>query len=175
MPIYYQGKLTFSDIVPGLNEAASALQEKNAEVEEFLSNKQKSVDGLSNRVTSIQEELARTQQVATDAQQALSAANEALEEAKGLVNEVAEALTASGIYHYNYVGAVGAMDSAVSNEFSNGLPDKSNPSEVVAAILLIAGGDGGVTETLSRISSLVGQIGGNVQEIQNAYTVESGS
>ncbi len=176
MALIYKGKVTFSDIMPGLNDAAATLQEKNAEVESFLSDRQKNVAGLSTRVTSIQDELARAQSVATDAQQILGDATAILEEAKGLVNEVAEALTASGIYHYNYVGTIGAMDSDISSEFSNGLPDKTNsPNEVVAAVLLIAGGDGGTAETLSRITALAGQIGGNATDIVEAYSVAAGT
>lgn len=175
----YKGKLTFSSMVPGLSEAAQKLLEKNAEVEGFLADRQKNVAGLQARVGAIEAELQRALQAADSAQDILRDANSILEEAKGLVSELANALDASGIYMYQYVGRVGDMGGAISTELNAGLPDKkpggSNAipdayQETIAANIIIVGGDGGLGATVSRITSLFGQIGGNASEIVSLYT-----
>lgn len=175
----YKGKITFSDMVPGLKSAADTLMEKNEEVTEFLEARQKNVKGLQSRVTSMQEELTRAQEAAQLAQNVLRDANQVLDEAKGLVNELANALDASGIYLYQYVGRVDRFGSTLGTELNAGLPDKKpgqeyeipNPhEETIAANIIIVGGDGGFATTINRISALFGQIGGNAQDIVALYT-----
>lgn len=182
MPTYYVGKLSLSDFMPGLSSAAADLMEKNAEVEQFLSDRQKNVEGLSKRVTAIQDEFTRAQQVATESQQILDAANSALQEAKNLVGAVSSALDQAGIYHYNYVGQIGNMGSSLDGMVGSGLPDKlpgqpaaitSPELEAVAAVILIAGGDGTALNSVNRIAALAGQIGNNATDIVDLYKAEA--
>ena len=177
----YKGKITFSDMVPGLKSAADTLMEKNAEVTEFLEARQKNVKGLQSRVQTMQDELTRAQDAAQLAQDILSDANSILDEAKGLVSELANALDASGIYLYQYVGRVDAFGGTISSALNAGLPDKrpgqeyeipDPQEETIAANIVIVGGDGGFTTTINRIGSLFGQIGGNASEIVSLYTAE---
>jgi AAA15 family ATPase/GTPase len=170
MSLTYKGKVTFSDIVPGLNQAASVLTEKSAEVSAFLGDRQKNVSAMQKRTEQLQKEIERASKAAQTAQDTLALANQALEEAKSITSQLANALSQSGIYHYNYVGLVSNMGSSVTAEFASGLPDKLDPTEAVACVLLIAGGDGGTAATVNRIAGLFGQIGGNAQEIINLYT-----
>lgn len=170
----YRGKLTFSDIVPGLTAAADSLRDRTADLEDFLSERQKNVAALQSKVSRVQDELQKAQDTAVNAQNILTAANNILEQAKGLTDQLADALSASGIYQYDYVGRIDSFGTRVSTEFFNGLPDRPSGSgeEAVAAIILIVGGDGGVSNTLGRISRLFGQIGSNVSDIQNRYLAE---
>lgn len=170
--LLYKGKITFSDLAPGLNDAAATLAEKSAEVEAFLGDRQKNVEALQQKALRVQEELSKAQDTATNAQNILSQANAVLEEAKGLTDQLADALSASGIYHFNYVGRIDGMAGEISSDLSDGLPDRSpgGGDETVAAILLIVGGDGGTIATVERIGRLFGQIGGNAQEIIDRYS-----
>lgn len=172
----FKGKIALSSILPQLNEAASALSQKNDEVEAFLTDKQKGVSALQNRVTQLQEQMTAAQAIASEAQSALTAANQILEEAKGLTQSVSDALSQSGILLYQYYGKVNEMGSSVSTEFVNGLPGtdldfdgdldpNGIPEEMVFANIIIVGGDGGTGAIIEDISNLVGQIGGNVQEV----------
>jgi len=165
----YKGKVTFSDIVPALSQAADRLLESNDEVDSLLSIKQKGLQSLESRAAQLQKELEKATSVAVTAQETLQLAQNALEEAKSLVGSLASALSTSGIYHYNYVGRIDSMGSTVSSSLNSGLPDVNNPEETVVAVVLIVGGDGGTTETINRITGLVGQIGGNVSEIVALY------
>lgn len=175
--LLYRGKLTFSDLVPGLNSAAESLRDRTDELDEFLSERQKNVSALQSKVSRVQEELQKAQDTAFNAQGILSAANAILDEAKGLTDQLADALSASGIYHYNYVGRVDSMGGQISAEFFDGLPDRPPGSgeEAVAVVILMVGGDGGVSATLDRIGSLFGQIGDNATDIQARYSTEVGS
>lgn len=170
--IIYQGKLGFSELAPGLNDAADYLNEQAGEIEEWLTSKQQGVQGLQNKVTAMQNELSRAQAAAAEAQSILNDANSILEAAKDLATNLADALSTSGIYHYNYVGQIGDMGGTVSGELGGGLPDRNEPTDSVAAILLIVGGDGGTAATIEKISSLFGQIGNNAQDIIALYDPE---
>lgn len=170
--LIYKGKITFSDLAPGISDAADALREKSDEVEEFLLARQKNVESLQAKVAAMQAEMTKAQSAASLAQNTLNQANQILQEAKGLTNQLADALEASGIYHYNYVGRIDQMSGQISAEFNSGLPDRSpgGGDESVAAILLIVGGDGGTSATVGRITGLFGQIGNNANEIIDLYT-----
>lgn len=170
--LVYRGKLTFSDIVPGLSAAADSLRDRTDELEEFLSDRQKNVQFLQGKAQKVQGELQKLQDTVTNAQGILTAANNILEEAKGLTDQLADALSASGIYLYDYVGPASSMGSLLSSELFDGLPDRppGSGSERIAAAIVIAGGDGGLTESLNRINSLFGQVGGNASDIVARYT-----
>jgi ABC-type transporter Mla subunit MlaD len=171
--LYYQGKLTFSDIAPGLNDAAAALRERSKDVGEFLSARERDVALLQDRANKLQAEVARIEQATGNANSILASAKDILTEAQGIVDKLANALNTSGIHQYYYVGAVGNMGSTVSDELSPGLRDTLIPEEVVAALILIVGGDGGVASTMGRIVNLFGQIGGDAEIIKDRYATEA--
>lgn len=164
---------TLSDLLPGLKDAAAALQEKNDEVTSFLADKQKGVDGMAARVASFQNELSRAQDAAANAQDILNSANQILEEAKGLTTNITDALNTSGIYLYNYVGYAGNFGNEFATELgTGGIAGGANfeSNEAMVALVFVVGSDGGTTATISRINALAGQIGGNAQAIVDLYT-----
>jgi len=163
--ITYNGKVSFSSIVPGLNSASSTLQQKNQEVSTFLSNQQKNVDALSSRVTSIQTTLATAQQIATDAQTTLASAQNLLTAAESLTSSISNALTASGIYSYNYVGQIGSFGADFATQFASGLPSSVGSTENVAVVLLVIGAGASVTTAVNNITSVMGQIGNNASKM----------
>lgn len=171
--LIYQGKITFADLAPGLSEAADSLSARADEVEAFLSDKQKGVEAMQRKAVAVQAELTRSQQAVSEAQGILSAANDILEEAKDLVGELSDALSTSGIYHYNYVGRIDSIGGELTTEFSAGLPDREgHPDDSVASVILIVGGDGGVEVTVSKIQGLFSQIGNNAAAIIELYDPE---
>lgn len=178
MALYYNGKVSFSDLAPGLNDAADHLLEKTSEVESFLADKQTHVNYLKKRVDSIQAELARAQEASNYAEQILTDASEILEEAKELTSELADALSTSGIYHFNYVGKADDLGTYLSLSSMNDLiPSEDGDFEAdesIAAAIIIVGTDDGVVNTAARISRLFQQIGGNGAEIASLYTSDAG-
>ena len=171
MSLIYQGKVTFSDLAPGLSEAASSLDSQADDITGFLTDKQAGISAMQKRVAAMQAEMSRAQSAADDAQQILDDASELLDQAKSLVSNISAALETSGIYHYNYVGRIDGLGSAAAAEFSDGLPDRqTHPDDSVAAILLIVGGDGGTEATVEKITGLFGQIGDNAQDIIGLYS-----
>lgn len=103
----------------------------------------------------------------------LSDAQEVLDEASGLMDELAEALSDSGIYQFYYVGYIQDLSSAVTLAGLNtGLPDKqpTGGEESVAGCLILVGGDGGLNATREKITRLFNQIGGNGAAIAALYS-----
>lgn len=171
--LIYQGKITFSDLVPGLAEAAASVAARADEVNAFLQARQANVAALQKKAEAVQAEINRTQSAVSGAQSILNDAQNILEEAQNLVENLSDALSASGIYHYNYVGQISNMGGQVSSEFSAGLPDREgHPDDAVAAIILIVGSDGGTSATVQRIGRLFGQIGNNAASIISLYEAE---
>lgn len=175
--LIFTGKVTFSDLAPGLNDAAQHLQEKTSEVEEFLKDKQHHVNSMQKRVDAIQAELERATEAANLAEGILNSANQILQEAKSLTGQLAEALSDSGIYHFNYVGGVSQFGSAVTlPNLNNAIITKEGNSdntfdsnEHIAAAIVILGSDGGIVNTGNRIARLFQQIGGNGEAIAKLY------
>jgi len=174
--LYYIGKVTFSDIVPGLSEAADAIAAKANENAAAIGKAQDGVAWLQKKAAAAQEEVTRAGQALSAATDILSDAQRILDEATSLTNKLANALADSGIYYFQYVGKMNEFSSdLVSYGFNLGLPDKQpdGGNEAVAASIIIVGGDGGLVASGEKIARLFDQIGGNGEYIKGLYTAEA--
>ena len=177
MPLIYQGKITFSDLVPGLTDAAQSLMDVQPDYDALIAKAQSGVDWASNKQAALQAEIDRLNIVSEQADMALDAAKEILGEAKGLLSKISDALNDSGIYHYSYVGQIGNLAGDIANHVAtnNGLPESAGTTaEAVAGTLIIVGGDGDTLASANKIKRLFNQIGKNGQNIADLYRVEVG-
>lgn len=177
MPLIYQGKITFSDLVPGLTSAAERLLDAEPSYQKMLDEASGGVAWLDKKVNDLQAEHIRVGTVLQNAEEALERAEEILNEAKGLLSKISDALNDSGIYHYSYVGQIGNLAGDIASHVAthNGLPESAGTTaEAVAGTLIIVGGDGDTLASANKIKRLFNQIGKNGQNIADLYRAEVG-
>lgn len=176
MPLYFQGKVAFSELVPGLSSAADRLLESVPGYQKMIDDAGGGVDWLTKKVASVQAEHERIGLVLEESQEALESAQKILDEANGLLNKISNALNDSGIYHYWYVGEVGDLPTDLANHFAvnNGLPESAGTMvESIAGTLIIVGGDADLLNSANKIKRLFNQIGGNGQAIADLYRADN--
>lgn len=176
MALEYQGKITFSDLVPGLAEASDSLAEKINSQLGVVDDAMKGIAWLEKKRQAAVDEANRALIALDAAEDILQDANDILGDARDLVGRLTEALTESGVYYYTYVGYIEDLPTDVAAEgFQAGLPDRRTipgaGGEAVAATLIILGGDGGVLASTERVAKLFEQIGKNGEYLKDLYSV----
>lgn len=187
--LYPLGKITLGGLVPGLNDAVDNLFDSiDKFAVPFVNAKKSILSSADLKAQTLQRALSKTNDAVGEARQLLSSAENLLNEASQLTNNLRRALKVSGIYAYAYVGPVGQMSARIGEEVSAGLPvsnpllgsivstdEEGNeenlpvgPNERVAAFIAIAGSDGGVINTINRTKALFSVLGGNAESAGRA-------
>lgn len=156
--------LNAADLFPTLQESLDKLDEFKAQAEEDIANKDKEVASAQKKIDAIETTVGNIQSAIGELQSLITTGNTALNEIITTTANIGDVLDAPGIYLYGYAGKVKDFSSAISTQFSTGLktPDgqggsavtQYGPDEVVGALVLLVGSDGGLYASGERLLKL---------------------